>query len=140
MEGKFPMDNVTAVRRAVDRLLGGDLGHMLDLLAEDVEFEVAGGGTSPEYRTDSGKQAVADHFTTLGELVAFWQIDYGAVDGQVIAWGKESFTVEHCGLEGACEFALVFQLAQGLITRFLVIEDLTSFFRQGGSLVETRAA
>jgi ketosteroid isomerase-like protein len=140
METEFPMDDMIAVRRAVDRLLGGDLGPMLDLLAEDVEFEVAGGEDSPERRKVSGKQAVADHFTTLGELVAFWQIDYGAVDGQVIAWGKESFTVEHCGLEGACEFALVFELSQGVITRLLVIEDLTSFFRHGGSLVEARAA
>ncbi len=136
LETQFPMDDMTAVRRAVDRLLGGDLGPMLDLLAEDVEFEVAGGGESPEYTKDSGKQAVADHFTALGELVAFWQIDYGAVDGQVIAWGKESFTVEHCGLEGACEFALVFDLARGRITRFLVIEDLPSFYRRGGSLVD----
>lgn len=120
------MDDMTAVRRAVDRLLGGDLGPMLDLLAEEVEFEVAGGGDSPEYRKDWGKQAVAGHFTALGELVAFWQIDYGAVDGQVIAWGKESFTAEPCGLEAACEFALVFDLSRGKITRFVVIEDLTS--------------
>ena len=83
---------------------------------------------------------MADHFTALGELVAFWQIDYGAVDGQVIAWGKESFTVEHCGLEGACEFALVFDLSGGRITRFLVIEDLPSFYRRGGTLTVAEAA
>ena len=132
------MDDMTAVRRAVDRLLGGDLGPMLDLIAEEVDFEVAGGGDSPEYRKDWGKRAVADHFAALGELVAFWQIDYGAVNGQVIAWGKESFTAEHCGLEGGCEFALVFELARGRIARFLVIEDLVSFFRRGGSLVGRR--
>ena len=118
------MDDMTAVRRAVDRLLRGDLGPMLDLLAEGVEFEVEEGGDSPARRMGWGKQAVADHFAALGELVAFWQIDYGAVDGQVIAWGKESFTVEGCGLEGGCEFALVFDLARGRIQRFLVIEDL----------------
>jgi hypothetical protein len=128
--GRFPLDDMIAVRRAVDRLLGGDMGPMLDLLAEDVEFEVAGGGDSPEYRRDSGRQAVADHFTALGELVAFWQIDYGAEDGQVIAWGKESFTAEPCGLEGGCEFALVFDLSRGMIRRFLVIEDLRSFARR----------
>jgi hypothetical protein len=126
------MDDMIAVRRAVDRLLGGDLGPMLDLLAEDVRFEVAGGGDSPEYRRESGRQAVVDYFTTLGELVAFWQIDYGAVDGQVIAWGREHFTAEPCGLEGACEFALVFDLSGGVIGRLLVIEDLMSFFGRGG--------
>lgn len=133
------MDDMIAVRRAVDRLLGGDLGPMLDLLAEDVRFEVAGGGDSPEWRSDSGRQAVVDYFTALGELVAFWQIDYGAVDGQVIAWGRERFRAEPCGLEGGCEFALVFELSCGRIMRFLVIEDLISFFRGGGSLVEKEA-
>jgi hypothetical protein len=123
---ELPMDDMTAVRRAVDRLLGGDLGPMLDLLAEEVELEVMGGGKPVEHRKAWGKQAVADHFGALGELVAFWQIDYGSADGQVIAWGMESFTVEGCGLEGGCEFALVFDLSGGLITRFRVIEDLSS--------------
>ncbi len=120
------MDDMAAVRRAVDRLLGGDLGPMLDLLAEEVEFEVAGGGTPAEQWKSWGRQAVADHFGELGELVAFWQIDYGAADGQVIAWGRESFTVGGCGLEGGCEFALIFDLSGGLIRRFRVIEDLSS--------------
>jgi hypothetical protein len=133
------MDDMIAVRRAVDRLLGGELGPMLDLLAEDVQFEVAGGGDSPEYRRASGKQAVVDYFTGLGELVAFWQIDYGAVDGQVIAWGRERFTAEPCGLEGACEFALVFALSGGVIRRFLVIEDLMAFFRGRGQRARAAA-
>jgi len=118
------MDDMIAVRRAVDRLLGGDFRPMLDLLAEDVRFEVAGGGEAPEYRSGRGRQAVVDYFTALGGLVAFWQIDYGTVNGQVIAWGTERFTAEPCGLEGECEFALVFELARGKIGRFQVIEDL----------------
>ena len=123
------MNDMIAVRRAVDRLLAGALGPMLDLLAEDVEFEVAGGGDVPGCRKDSGKQPVVDYFTALGGVVAFWQVDYTATGGQVIAWGKESFTVEHCELEGECEFAMVFDLSEGMITRFLVIEDLSSFIR-----------
>jgi ketosteroid isomerase-like protein len=126
------MSEMTAVRRAVDRLLGGDLGPTLDLLAEDVEFEVASGGDVPGCREYAGKQAVVEYFTALGGLVAFWQMDYTASGEQVIAWGKESFTVEGCELEGECEFALVFELSEGMITRFLVIEDLPSFVRGGG--------
>ena len=67
--------------------------------------------TRPTAGSSPGKQAVADYFTRLGGLVAFWQIDYTATGEQVIAWGRESFTVEGCGLEGGCEFALVFELA-----------------------------
>ena len=47
LKTEFWMDDMTAVRRAVDGLLGGDLEPLLDLLAEDVEFEVAAGGDEP---------------------------------------------------------------------------------------------
>ena len=128
------MDDMSAVRRAVDQLLEGDLGPMLDLLAEDVEFQVAAGGDAPDCKEESGRQAVAHYFTALGGLVAFWQMDYTATGEQVIAWGKESFTVEHCEVQGGCDFALVFELAEGMVTRFVMIEDLRSFIRRGDSL------
>jgi ketosteroid isomerase-like protein len=132
--------SATAVRRAVDRLLAGALGPLLDLLAEDVELELATGGDVPACRKEAGKQPVVDYFSALGGLVAFWQVDYTATGGQVIAWGRESFTVEHCELEGGCEFALVFALSEGKITRLLVIEDLPCFMRGGGSLGEASIA
>lgn len=128
------MDDMTAVSRAVDRLLAGALAPMLDLLEDDVEFEVAGARGAPGWRKESGRRPVAEYFTALGGLVAFWQMDYSARGRQVIAWGHESFTVEHCELEGGCEFALVFELDAGRITRFQVIEDLRRFMRRGGEL------
>ena len=70
--------------------MAGALAPLLDLLAEDVEFEVASGGDVPGCRKDSGKQAVADYFDVLGGLVAFWRMDYSAMGGQVIAWGRRA--------------------------------------------------
>jgi hypothetical protein len=134
------MNEVTVVRRAVDRLLDGALEPLLDLLAEDVEFEVFSDGDVPGAGKESGRQAVADYFTALRGVVAFWQVDYTAKGEQVIAWGKESFTLEHCELEGGCQLALVFTLSHGVITRLLMIEDLRSFLRSGGSLGEAPAA
>lgn len=119
------MDDLTAVRGAVDRLVAGALGPLLDLLAEDVELEVASGGDVPGCRKDSGKQAVVDYFAALGDLPAFWSMDYSAAGGRVIAWGDESFTLEGCELEGGTEFALVLDLHEGRVTRLLVIEDLS---------------
>ncbi len=125
------MNDTIELRQAVDRILLGDLDPMLDLLAEDVEFCVAVGGDEPICLEDSGKQAVVDYFSALGGLVTFWQMDYTARGDQLIAWGKESFTIENCALEGGCEFALVFDVSQDLITRFLVVEDLRSFILAG---------
>lgn len=134
------MDDMIAVRRAVDQLLDGRLGPLLGLVADDVELEVTGGGDVPGRWIGSGREAVADYFTALGAIPAFWQIDYGAADGQVIAWGKESFRIQGCALEGACEFALVFDLSGGRIARLEVVEDLPSFIRGGGRLPRREAA
>jgi ketosteroid isomerase-like protein len=119
------MDELTAVRGALDRLPAGALGPLIDLLEEDVEFEVASGGDAPECRKDSGKRAVLDYFAALGGLVEFWQMEYSALGGRVIAWGEESFTVDGCGLEGGTEFALVLDVRQDVVTRLLVIEDVS---------------
>ena len=130
------MDDLAAVRQAVDRILVGDLQPMLELLADDAEFCVSVGGEELICLEDSGRQSVSNYFGALGGLVTFWQMDYTPRGDQLIAWGKESFTLENCELEGACEFALVFDLADGVITRFLVVEDLPSFIRRGGALVD----
>jgi ketosteroid isomerase-like protein len=132
------MENTIAVRRAVDQLLGGTLEPLLDLLADEVELEVADGEDLAGNHTESGKAAVADYFTGLGGLPAFWQMDYTAAGEQVIAWGTERFTLDGCGLEGACEFALVFEIEDGAITRLLMVEDLRAFVRATASAPSTR--
>jgi hypothetical protein len=126
------MNDIAPLRQAVDQLLEGRLEPLLALVAEEVEFEVDVGGDGTGSSSGSGPQAVVDYFAALGALPAFWQIDYGVVAGQVIVWGRESFTIQGCGLEGECEFALVFDLAEGRIVRLVVIEDLASFVRGGG--------
>jgi hypothetical protein len=134
-----PMENTTAVRGAVDQLLAGNVGPLVELLADDVELEVADGeNVTTGNHTDSGRAAVADYFTGLGGLPAFWQMDYTAAGVQVIAWGTERFTLDGCGLEGACEFALVFEIDGGAITRLLVVEDLRAFVRATASRAATR--
>jgi ketosteroid isomerase-like protein len=129
LRSEISTDGITAVRHAVDRLLAGELDPLLGLLAVDVQLEVADGGEVAEIARESGPQAVADYFGALGGVTAFWQLDYTAAGEQVIAWGKERFTIETCELEAACEFALVFELADGAITRLLVVEDLRAFVR-----------
>jgi hypothetical protein len=119
------MDELTAVTGAVNCLVSGALAPLIELLTNDVEFEVASGGAAPGCRKYSGRQAVADYFDALGGLTAFWRMDeFSAIDGRVIAWGDESFMLEGCGLEGKSEFALVFDLRHDRVTRLLVVEDL----------------
>jgi hypothetical protein len=132
------MNDMTVVRRAVDRVLAQDLNPILDLLAEDVAFQVSIGGEPPVYLEESGKQSVVDYFGALGAIVTFWQMDYSARGNHLIAWGRESFTVETCGMQAGSEFALVLDLSDGRITRLLVVEDLPSFIREGDPLAEAQ--
>jgi hypothetical protein len=132
------IDEVTAVRQAVNRLIGGDIEPLLNLLPDNVEFEVVGGEDESTVVTDWGQQAVADYFTAIGGCVAFWQVDYTAANQQVIAWGTESFTIGGTDLEGSSEFALVFELSDGLIARLVMLEDLRGW--SGVSALEARSA
>jgi hypothetical protein len=133
------MEDLTAVRQAVDRILRGDIDPMIGLLAEDAAFCVAVTGEEPVCLEEWGRQPVQDYFSALGGLVTFWQLDYTYRGDQLIAWGQESFTIENCHLEGGCEFALVLDLLDGAISRLLVVEDLPSFIRGGGSLTEAKS-
>ena len=130
------VDDITAVRRAVDRLLGGSAEELLDLLADEVELDVTGVGRTGSHPRDSGKQAVADYFAALGGLVAFWQLEYSARGRKVIARGTETFTIEHLGLKGAREFALVFELSGKVVTHLQVIEDLRSSVHLGSLMLD----
>ena len=94
-------------------------------LADDVVFEVTppeGMPTTPERR---GKQAVVDYFTSLGDIVTFWRVQCFGDGERVVAVGAESFTIPRYGITVGSEFALLLHVCNGVISRFLIIEDLT---------------
>jgi SnoaL-like protein len=131
------MDNVALVKTLVDRILmAADLDPVLYLLADDLSFKVAIPGAMPICYADSGKQGVVDYFKALGGIVTFWRVEYSAQDEHVIAVGKERFTMGNGDLTADSDFALVFDVRDGLITRLLVVEDLTSFIQDGHQLLE----
>jgi ketosteroid isomerase-like protein len=94
-------------------------------LADDVVFEVTppeGMPTTPERR---GKQAVVDYFTSLGDIVTFWRVQCFGDGERVVAVGAESFTIPRYGITVGSEFALLLHVCNGVINRFLIIEDLS---------------
>src|SRR6267143_6167195 len=131
------MDNTAIVKRLLDRiLLAAELDPVLHLLADDLSFKVAIPGAMPICFADSGKQGVVDYFKALGGIVTFWRVEYFAKGEHVVAVGKERFTTGNSALTADSDFALVFDVHNGLITRFLVVEDLTSFIEDGAPVLE----
>ncbi len=120
------MNNTALLQRILDEAFATlDFQPLASRLAEDVLFEVTppeGLPTSPERR---GKQEVVDYFTSLGDIVTFWRVRCFTHGERVIAVGAESFTIPRYGITLGGEFALLLHICNGLITRFLIIEDLS---------------
>jgi uncharacterized protein len=131
------MDNVALVKTLVDRiLLADDLDPVLHLLADDLSFKVAIPDAMPICFADSGKEGMVDYFRSLGGIVTFWRVEYFAEGNHVVAVGKERFSVENSDLTADSDFALVFDVEEGRITRLLVVEDLTSFIKDGRQVLK----
>lgn len=118
------MNNAAFIQRLLDDAFATlDFGALAAHLAEDVILEVTPphGGGVVEAR---GPGAVVQYFTTLGDIVSFWQVRcYGRGD-RVVAVGAERFTIPRYGVTLGGEFALLLRVCAGRITRFLIIEDL----------------
>jgi ketosteroid isomerase-like protein len=121
------MDNIALIRNVLET---EDWPLLIDHLADDVIFKVTvpdGTPISGEFR---GKQAVVDHFNRLGGLLEFRQeqpLQYFGEGDRVVVLGKESFDVKESGITvRGSEYADVFDFREGLITRFLIIQDMSA--------------
>jgi ketosteroid isomerase-like protein len=118
-------DNLALIRDILERMLpAADLRPLLEHLADDVVFTVAGPDGGLNADEGNGKAAVADYFGTLGDLVTFWRVKYAWSGGRVVVLAEERFTVQPIGLMAQSELALIFDVHGGWITRLLVVEDL----------------
>ncbi len=119
------MTNAALIQRILDRAFSTlDFEIVAAHLADDVLFEVTPPGEAPVVEA-RGKDAVLDYFTSLGDIVSFWQVRcYG--DGErVVVHGAERFTIPRYGVTLGGEFALLLHVCDGLITQFFIIEELS---------------
>jgi ketosteroid isomerase-like protein len=130
------MDNVALAKRLINPQ-DGNWQPLLDHLAEDIVFSVTipdGTPISGEFR---GKPAVIEHFERLPELLAFEQerpMDFLGAGDRVVVLGRESFEIKKTGVTvTGSEYADVLDFRDGLITRFLVIQDLSAVVEAYGS-------
>jgi ketosteroid isomerase-like protein len=124
------MDNIELAKRLINPP-DGNWQPLLDHLADDVVFKVTvpeGTPISGEFR---GKQAVIGHFARLGELLEFRQeepMEFFGEGDRVVVLGKETVEIKPSGVTvPGSEYADVLDFRDGLITRFLVIQDMSAF-------------
>jgi ethanolamine utilization protein EutQ len=126
-------DIIAWMKRIWDPLERGeshDYGPFFDALADDVVLELSVG----EVR---GKQAVIDYYLHASATLDFQPferpLEYFADGNRVVILGSEIFTIKESGATHRAEWAWVLDVADGVITRILGIEDLAGvadFVRQ----------
>jgi ketosteroid isomerase-like protein len=122
-----PVDYTSLVRSLFE---SEDWQPLIDHLADDVVFKATipdGTPISGEFR---GKQAVVDHLVRLGDILEFRQErprEFFGHGERVVFLGKESVEIKKSGVTVPdSEYATVLDLHDGLITRLLVIQDLSA--------------
>jgi ketosteroid isomerase-like protein len=120
------MNNTALLQQILDEAFATrDFRSLASHLAEDVVFEVTPPEGMPTTSERRGKQEVLDYFTGLGDIVTFWQVRCFGDGERVVVVGAESFTMPRYDVTLGGEFALLLHVCDGLITRFLIIEELS---------------
>lgn len=119
------MTNADFIQRILDDAFTTlDFRALSSHLAEDVVFEVTPPGEGDAIE-GSGRGAVVDYLTSLGDIVSFWRVTCYGEGERVVALGSERFTIPRYGVTLGGEFALLLHVCGDRITRFLIIEDLS---------------
>ena len=120
-----PNDNVAVLRSVWGPLERGesqDFQAFFDLFTDDVVFKTAVG----EVR---GKETVMRYFAGTAGMLEFdpfvTPLEYFGDGDRVVQLGYEKFTVKETGAEHEGEWAFVYDMRDGLVSRIVNIQDMS---------------
>ena len=99
----------------------GDIPGVLDQLAEDIEWRIAGPSELPYAGLHRGRDEVAKFFETFGQASEFEMFEaqeYFSWGDKVVVLGHERQRVKTTGRVVETEWAMVFTMRSGKIARF----------------------
>ena len=99
----------------------GDVPGVLDTLADDIEWRIAGPSELPYAGIHRGRDEVAKFFETFGraaEFEVFEPREYFSRGDKVVVLGHERQRVKATGQVVETEWAMVFTVSAGKIARF----------------------
>jgi ketosteroid isomerase-like protein len=103
---------------------------LIDHLADEVVFKATIPDGTPISGELRGKQAMVDHLIRLGDILGFRQeqpLQYFGNGRRVVVLGRETVEIKENGVTvPQSEYATVLDFDNGLITRYLVIQDLSA--------------
>jgi uncharacterized protein len=119
--------NTQTVQAGYELFGKGDIPNLLKLYTDDVEFVIPGASQAIPYAgIYRGKEAVATFFTKLHEAMEFERfepVEFIAQGDKLVALGYAKGQVRATGHSEEEEWAHVFQLRDGKVSRFQVYTD-----------------
>lgn len=114
-------DNRALVQRGYDAFGRGDIPALLELLAEDVQWETPGPPELPTAGSRRGHQQVSEFFETINslyDLQAFEAQVFVAEGDRVVVLGTETARVKATGKVLNTNWAHVFTVRNGQVVAF----------------------
>jgi ketosteroid isomerase-like protein len=115
------LENERVVQEMFTAFGKGDIPGVLDTLAEDIEWRIAGPSELSYAGLHRGRDEVAKFFETLGqaaEFEAFEAQEYFSRGDKVVVLGRERQRIKATGLVVETEWAMVFTVRSGKIARY----------------------
>lgn len=119
-------ENVSIVRQAYDNFKTGKIQGILNLVSDNIEWTLPEVPGVPVSGTRHGRNGVADFFGTLSEtqeVVTFEPRQFIGQGDTVVALGRYSFRVKASRELFESDWAHVFTIENGKITRFQEFMD-----------------
>lgn len=130
-------ENTELVQKAYGNFQSGDIPAVLSALSEDIEWVFPELEGVPVARSWHGREEVGQFFQTLDdtqEVRQFEPREFVAQGDKVVALGHYAWHVKSTGREWESDFAHVFTVRDGEVTKFQEYTDsaaLAAAFQQG---------
>ncbi len=114
-------DNIAIVQQAYTNFKTGNISGLLDLIADDVTWELPEMEGVPFAGKRSGRDSVAQFFALVGESqdpLSFEPKDYVAQGAKVVSLGSYHWRVKSTNREFGGDFAHVFTIRNGKVAGF----------------------
>jgi uncharacterized protein len=113
--------NVRVVEGMFSALRRGDITGVLDRLSDEIEWRIAAPSELPYTGIHRGREEVAKFFQSFGQAAEFEEFEpreYLAKGDKVVVLGHERQRIKASGRVVETDWAMVFALRDGRITRF----------------------
>jgi ketosteroid isomerase-like protein len=114
-------ENIELVRKGYEAFLRGDINALMDLFADDIEWELDSNDAVPFTGLRKGKEEVAEFFRLVNENqhpLQFEPREFVAQGDKVVALGHYAWSVKSTDRNYESDFAEVFTVRDGKIARF----------------------